>query len=609
MASYNNIRSNTGKGFRFILCLLIALASCGAPSPTPTTISQSANISNHELNNLIAFTRLLGYVQYFHPSDQAYNTNWEQFAEKGLSVARSAVDSIDLVEKLNNLFQPVAPTVLVFETDKGLPPAPNEVMPTTGPNQLQVVTWRHHGYGLGVRQQMYFSERIYKPVIEGAIPSDMPDPRQPFYADLGGGVSATIPLAVFVDGEGTFPHKVVDRESVTTKHDSAIEEKTRHLATVILAWNVFQHFYPYFDVVETDWLSALRDALIGANSANSEEQFINVLSKMVARLHDGHGRVQLQTTNLSRPPFGWDWIENKLVITFVEDEAKGQLRPGDIVKEIDGKPAAIVIAAQEKVVSGATPQWIRFSALKNILEDRYDSTITITLQPSFGLPYRATFDRTVHLTYGEEFLFTEQRPPTISEIKPGIWYVDLSRVTDTQFNNELDNLTKAAGIIFDMRGYPYGVSLEPISHIVDHPVAWPQLRIPVVTYPDHQKLSWDPVFQSVEPLAPHLDAKIAFITDGRAISYAESYMGIIESNQIAEIIGGATAGTNGNVVVFTLFETYTFQFTGMQVLKLDGSQHHGIGIQPTLPVKRTVNGASEGRDELLESAVAVVTQK
>jgi len=122
-------------------------------------------------------------------------------------------------------------------------------------------------------------------------------------------------------------------------------------------------------------------------------------------------------------------------------------------------------------------------------------------------------------------------------------------------------------------------------------------------------MSFDPFFQSIEPVTPHLTAKIAFVTDGRAISYAESYMGIIESNKIADIVGGPTAGTNGNVVVFTLFGRYTFRFTGMQVLKLDGSQHHGVGIQPTVIVTRTLQGIREGRDELLESAIMIVTPK
>jgi len=41
----------------------------------------------------------------------------------------------------------------------------------------------------------------------------------------------------------------------------------------------------------------------------------------------------------------------------------------------------------------------------------------------------------------------------------------------------------------------------------------------------------------------------------------------------------------------------------MKVLKHDGSQHHLVGIKPTLEVKCTVQGVRAGRDEVLEAAV------
>jgi hypothetical protein len=37
----------------------------------------------------------------------------------------------------------------------------------------------------------------------------------------------------------------------------------------------------------------------------------------------------------------------------------------------------------------------------------------------------------------------------------------------------------------------------------------------------------------------------------------------------------------------------------MKVLKHDGSQHHGIGIRPTVPASRTRKGVAEGKDEIL----------
>jgi hypothetical protein len=45
----------------------------------------------------------------------------------------------------------------------------------------------------------------------------------------------------------------------------------------------------------------------------------------------------------------------------------------------------------------------------------------------------------------------------------------------------------------------------------------------------------------------------------------------------------------------------------MKVLKQDGSRHHGVGIQPTVPATRTIRGVAEGRDEVLDRAIAVVS--
>jgi hypothetical protein len=50
-------------------------------------------------------------------------------------------------------------------------------------------------------------------------------------------------------------------------------------------------------------------------------------------------------------------------------------------------------------------------------------------------------------------------------------------------------------------------------------------------------------------------------------------------------------------------------WTGMRVVKHDGTQHHTIGIQPTIPYQRTIQGIREGRDELLEKAVEVINQR
>jgi C-terminal processing protease CtpA/Prc len=85
-------------------------------------------------------------------------------------------------------------------------------------------------------------------------------------------------------------------------------------------------------------------------------------------------------------------------------------------------------------------------------------------------------------------------------------------------------------------------------------------------------------------------------------------MGIVEAYHLAEIVGEPTAGTNGNVNIITLPGGFTISYTGMKVLKHDGSQHHGIGIIPTVPAHRTAAGVAAGKDEMLDKAIDAVSR-
>ena len=164
----------------------------------------------------------------------------------------------------------------------------------------------------------------------------------------------------------------------------------------------------------------------------------------------------------------------------------------------------------------------------------------------------------------------------------------------------------ATGIIIDLRGYPR-VSSELIGHFIDEPVTCARWHVPQAKYPDRDRLDFDFCNWSIEPKKPRLEAKVAFMTNGSAISYAETYLGIIEHYRLAEIVGQPTAGTNGNVNELILPGNYKIWWTGMKVLKHDGSRHHGVGILPTVTVERTIQGVAEQRDRFLERAIEVVS--
>lgn len=441
-------------------------------------------------------------------------------------------------------------------------------------------------------------------------PPSLPKPEDLFQADLPGGVSVRLPLTLYADEQGTLPRVPADvRPPQPAKPEGFVftgNDRTTRLADVVLAWNIFQHFFPYFDVIETDWPETLRRSLRSAATDTDEEAFLLTLRRLMVDLHDGHGSVMGPSPTFAhRLPLLWDWIEDRLVVTYADREKAPGIELGSVVLSVGGRQPRQALEALESTTPGATRKYRREVALRLLAAGPENEAVELEIQSPSGKVSTVTLQRTAR-TYGEGSI-QEPRPGGIEEIRPGIFYLDVERFEDHEFQAALDKLVGAKGIIFDVRGYPTCSPL-PLQHLLDAPATSARWNVPRVSRPDREGMTFDFSNWDVKPASPRLKAKVAFLTDSRAISYAETFMGIAEHYKLGAIVGEPTAGTNGNVNPFTLPGGYTISWTGMQVLKHDGSQHHGIGIVPTVPVSRTLKGVTEGRDELLEKAIEIVSR-
>ncbi len=582
----------------------IDAVSLGEGSGTDPTAAPAKSLTALGLDNLIAYTKLLGYVRHFHPSDAVEKADWHAVAIAGVPVAEGAKDPADLAQKLETFFKPIAPTVRVYPTGRKPATAPGLTAPSSASN-LQIVTWENTGFGGGnipANQNIYRSRRAFASAPGGVVPSGVPDPRTPFEADLGGGVSCLVPLALFADNGSALPRTADPKSLELPAAVASGDDRTTRLADVALAWNVFEQFYPYFDVVKTDWPGVLRQSLSSAATDGNARAFLNTLRRLVASAMDGHGYVGHPSDDaVANPPIAVDWVEGKLVVT---QTAPGTTKPrvGDEILQVDGRRVDELWKSLEPTVSGATEQWRRARARSMMLAGPQGSEATLRVVSGTSEPYQVILKRTGPPA-------AESRPKPIEEIRPGIWYVDLDapRADMEAYKKAIPDLAKAKGIVFDMRGYPNEVAMDVLRRLSNQPITSAFWNVPKVSKPDRAQMAfvesrWSPA----PPLEPRFTGKIAFVTDGRAISYAESVMGIVEHYKLGEIVGGPTAGTNGNVNPFSLPGGYTVVFTGMKVVKHDGSTHHGVGVRPTVPVGRTIAGVAAKRDELLERAIQIV---
>jgi hypothetical protein len=419
--------------------------------------------------------------------------------------------------------------------------------------------------------------------------------------DLGSGLKARVPLALS-DADASL-HR--DRRSLGALHAAlaAIHDTddppgpALRLADVVVAWNVLRHFYPYWTEAGVDWDSRLRPQLSVAYEATTRRALLDAVRRLVADARDGHGRVNdPRDAAPAFLPLRFGVVDGQIVIT--ASAVVSDAPAGAVVATIDGARASDLLAHRMSLASG-TAQWTQTRALIALASCDRSATVTIVLDGGMGA-------QTSHLRCDAYEPALEKRPPELEELTGGDWYVDLSRVKLAQLTPALSQLASATGVIFDLRGYPTDAGFGLLPHLLDAAEHDRWMHVAEITGPFGQVVGWKDFGWDLQPAAPRLRGHIVFLTDGRAISYAESVMGYVADHKLGTIVGGTTAGTNGNVATFSLPGGFVVSFTGMRVTRHDGrTPHHLAGVAPDVPVAPTLAGLRAGRDEVLERAIAL----
>ncbi len=433
--------------------------------------------------------------------------------------------------------------------------------------------------------------------------------------EIGPGLSSIIPLAVYGNTNFTFPQAGINKskklkENLEKLKDEEITGKNIYtrLAGLVICWNVFQHFYPYFDVIKTDWHKDLREALKEAYQNKTGYDFLKTLQKMTAKLKDGHISIYSKSNKMETHalPIEWEWIENQLVITSVLVDNLS-INKGDIVTSIDGKAPRQYFKKIEKYISAATKGWLNYKSKFRSLLGKENSAVQLSIKKPDNSYHSITLKRSLRTS---KYYSCLPKKDQVKKISNDIYYINIGETPMSKINDIMPELERCKAIICDLRGYPRG-NHNFIKHLMkekDTSDKW--MRIPQIIYPDQENIAgYRNTGWLMEPLKPHLKAEIIFIIDGRAISYAESFMSFIEHYKLATMIGQPTAGTNGNVNPIYLPGGYRIGWTGMKVVKHDGSQHHGIGIIPDILVEKTIKGVRENRDEFLEKAIKIAKKE
>lgn len=425
---------------------------------------------------------------------------------------------------------------------------------------------------------------------------------------LGAGLFCVMPLVVYSKDGHTFPKGSGNEqpfESAVSKGKDTV--RIQRLAAIIMGWNVLRHFYPNWDLMTADWNKLLIRGLHDANKSQDAWSFLCALRRMTAALNDGQAQVYHPVVK-TRAGFGFavEWIENRVVITASKDK---DFRRGDIVVAVDGIDAKLLMA-REKVLQSGSDHWKRVRALATFGWGLKGSSAIITIRRR-GRTFDVSAIRKQSSPVREFY-----RPPiyVIGQNRKGnpkheLYYVNLSKLWEGEFEKWLGRLTAADGIIFDARE---PVSIENrfiFAHLSSQSVQTPLFMVPRILYPGGHLVRFRDRHWKVLPKSPMVKGKVVFLADHHTVSGAEVLTAMALKHHTGTIIGTNTAGAAGNINTMELPGNYRLIWTGMRVIHSDGSAQFMQGIKPHIRMERSIQGVRQGEDELLKRAMSFLNPK
>lgn len=586
------------------------------------SLSAFSQSLERQQRNLEAFTKLYGYVQYFHPSSNVPK-DWAVLAVYGSKRMLLINDDSELITELNNIFNPLAPSVQIFPAS-----APQRFdLKRISPANLEgysIVSWQHLGFGLPLYKNIYNSLKLDIP--SGARDSEIGNQLfkkrtnigEYLKTDIVKGISCIVPYALYSKQGNTYPvGNPQSKQDLMLKMANSLPKDSTgkvsvtgsfaeiRLADVIITWNILKHSYPYWEDTSMPAETILMNAIKKAIADKNPQDFLKTLQLMCAEMNDGHMFVDLQDpmdkSNEATVPLILTEAEGAIIVKKINSDNLAGIEIGDKVDSIEHQEVMKYLRSMEKYLSGS-PQWKRSKSLVMALNGPKGSRLTLSITGKNGKSSFITERNAIGAGYRNGY----EKEPSTKEgwLTPNTYYLNLSRDSVTKKLIE-EQLCSARAVIFDLRGYPLN---DEVFNILPHLIKMPlknrkYFYIPQIIYPDFKKISYQSDGGNTDPELPYIPAKIYFLMDASAQSASETVLAQVKGLPNVKIIGLPSSGTNGNINMIYLPGRYSVAYTGMVTKNADGSKHHLKGIKPDIMATSTIDGIRNGKDEILNLAV------
>lgn len=380
-------------------------------------------------------------------------------------------------------------------------------------------------------------------------------------------------------------------------------------------WNMIQYYFPYKDVTDKDWNGVLEEYIPMFLAAEDELAYEIATMKVIGDVKDTHanlwgGNNKWQEKLGSKyPPVHIAFVEDRLlVVDYYNSEMKKDigLEIGDAIVGINGESTATIVKRNIPYYP-ASNDAARFRDISGNILRSTKETLQLTIERD-----GQTLEKTIPLFDRNELNYyrwyrTDKEAVSFKMLPGNIGYISLANITREDPAKIEKAFINCKGIIIDIRNYPSAFMPFALGQfIAPRNTEFVKFTTPNLNDPG--------TFEMGKSLAtgrgsqPKFKGKVIVLTNELSQSQAEYTAMAFRAAPNTTIIGSTTAGADGNVSRIDLPGGMRTMISGIGVFYPDGTPTQRVGIVPDIEVKPTRKGIQEGRDELLENAISIISK-
>lgn len=537
-------------------------------------------VTPEQTENLALLAKVWGFLKYYHPYIAKGNLNWDyelfRFLPSYLTVTKIKERNDLFLQWINKMGNPA---VCRKCSDKELKDAIYKPDIDWINNKIEL------GDSLSTRLN-YIKENRHQ--------------GKNYYMDLAPGVG----------------NPLINHENSYLEMDNP--DAGYRLLCLFRYWNLIQYWFPYKHLIGENWNNVLTEFIPKMINASDATQYAVTTRRLIARIHDTHANAWGANKVLDSlkgkfyPPVKIKFIDEQPVvsqITHKEQAFASNLEVGDIILSVNNKKITDIITEMlPDLPASNRPTQLRDMA--GLLLRSNDSLSSIRLLRD-GKEITSTL---VHVSSSKQqvlryaYDFPYMKDSSFFFIKPGIGYINLGRIKTNQVDSVFKVLEGSSGLIIDNRQYPGDFPIYNIAAALS-PVKKDFTKIPTgsLDYPGAFYVNSN--LSAGGKNKDYYKGKVVILVNENTQSSGEFHTMAFQVAPSATVIGSTTAGADGNVSGFYLPGGIYTMFSGISILYPDGRETQRIGIVPDIEVKPTVAGIKQGRDELVEKAIEIITGK